>query len=89
MNTFHLTISDVDGSAFDGPAVRLSLRGTEGDLAVMAGHVPFLTAVRPGECRVLLESGGVRRGRTDGGLLTVTHEKTILLTRGFAWQEDE
>ena len=32
MNTFPLTISDVDGNAFDGQAVRLSVRGTEGDL---------------------------------------------------------
>ncbi len=87
MNTFPLTISDVDGNAFDGQAVRLSVRGTEGDLAVMAGHVPFLTAVVPGECRVLLENGTVRRGHAAGGLLTVTKDKTILLTRGFAWDE--
>ena len=49
--------------------------------------VPFLTAVVPGECRVLLENGTVRRGHAAGGLLTVTKDKTILLTRGFSWDE--
>ena len=55
MKTFPLTIASPDGNLFDQPVVRLILRGTEGDLAVMAGHIPFITAVRPGDCRVELE----------------------------------
>ena len=54
MKTFPLTIASPDGNLFDQPVVRLILRGTEGDLAVMAGHIPFITAVRPGDCRVEL-----------------------------------
>lgn len=37
MNTFRLTISSPDGNIFQGEAVKLSVRGIEGDLAVMAG----------------------------------------------------
>ena len=46
MNTFGLTISSPDGNIFQGEAVKLSVRGIEGDLAVMAGHIPFITAVK-------------------------------------------
>ena len=87
MRTYPLLISSPDGDLYRGGAQMLIVRGTEGDLAVMAGHVPFLTAVVPGECRVLLENGTVRRGHAAGGLLTVTKDKTILLTRGFSWDE--
>ena len=48
MNTFRLTIATPDGAAFDGEADMLSVRGVMGDLAIMAGHAPFVTAVRAG-----------------------------------------
>lgn len=85
MNTFHLVIASPDGNFFDGEAVSLSLRGTEGDLAVMAGHIPLITSVRAGECRLLLPDGTEKSGRADGGLLTVTPEKTVLLSGSFHW----
>ena len=88
MRSFPLTISQVDGNAFDGDAVRLSLRGAEGDLAIMADHVPLVTAVQPGECRVLLPDETVRHARVNGGLLAVTPEKTIFLADGFVWAEE-
>ena len=37
MKTFLLIISTPDGEMFNGEAVNISLRGVEGDLAVMAG----------------------------------------------------
>ena len=48
MNTFALTISSPDGDLYRGEATKLILRGPEGELAVMAGHVPFVTAVKKG-----------------------------------------
>ena len=47
MNTFQLNISSPDGKIFEGAVARITVRGAEGDLAVMAGHVPFITSVRP------------------------------------------
>ena len=87
MKTFPLTIASPDGNLFDQPVVWLILRGTEGDLAVMAGHIPFITAVRPGDCRVDLEDGSEKLGRLDGGLLTVAEERVTLLSGSFVWQD--
>ena len=87
MKTFPLTIASPDGNLFDQPVVRLILRGTEGDLAVMAGHIPFITAVRPGDCRVDLEDGSEKLGRLDGGLLTVAEDRVTLLSGSFVWQD--
>ncbi len=85
MNTFHLVIASSDGNLFDGDALSISLRGAEGDLAVMAGHIPLITSVKPGECRVTLPDGTEKAGTSDGGLLTVSPEKTVLLSGSFQW----
>ena len=87
MNTFRLTIATPDGTAYRGEADMLSLRGTEGDLAIMAGHVPFITAVKPGECHVDTADGDRRTGHADGGLLTVSANTVTLLSGSFQWDE--
>lgn len=87
MNTFPLTISSPDGNCFEGDAAFLSLRGSEGDLAVMAGHVPFITAVKPGDCLLELSDGTVREGRLEDGLLTVAADRVTLLSGSFRWKE--
>lgn len=85
MKTYLLTISSPDGCLYSGQVERITLRGAEGDLAVMAGHVPFITSVQPGECLVHMEDGTVKHAKTEGGLLTVTHEAVTLLTAAFQW----
>lgn len=85
MNTFPLTISTPDGNRFDGAAAKLSLRGTEGELAVMAGHIPFVTAVRPGEFHIDLPDGSIKRGQTEGGILTVSKDDVIFLAGSMIW----
>ena len=86
MKTFHLIISSPDGSYFDGETEALSLHGTEGDLAILAGHIPFITAVRMGPCKLTMPDGTERRGIAAGGLLTVSSEVTTLLTSDFHWE---
>lgn len=84
MRTFQLNISSPDGKLFSGDAVMMTLRGIEGDLAVMAGHVPFITSVKPCDVKLLLPDGTEKIGHSDGGLLTVAPEGVTLLG-SFAW----
>ena len=88
MNTFPLKISSPQGDLFCGDAVKISLRGTEGDFAVMAGHIPFVTSVRPCDCRIELPDETLRTGRTGGGLLTVMKNQVIFLSGDFVWNEE-
>ena len=87
MKEYRLRISTPDGSVFEGEAVKLDVRGIEGELAVMAGHVPFMTAVKPGSCRLLLSDGSERVGELDGGLLSVGSSEVTLLAAKFRWAE--
>lgn len=86
MNTFKLKISTPDGNIYDGQAVKLDVRGIGGELAVMAGHIPFMTAVKPGHCNLMLEDGSRREGELDGGILNVASDLTTLLASGFRWK---
>ncbi len=85
MNIFRLTISSPDGHLFEGDAVKFFVRGVEGNLAVMAGHVPFITAVKECDCRIVLPDGTEKTGHTAGGLLHVSDEGTVFLADVFNW----
>ena len=87
MNTYTLKITSPDGVVFEDSVENLSVRGVEGDLAVMAGHIPFVTSVKKGVCKVTLAGGEEKQAQTDGGLLTVGKEETIFLSDTFRWQE--
>ena len=80
MSTYPLLISSPDGDLFRGEAELLILRGTEGDLAIMAGHVPFVTAVVPGSCVVVTAVGERKGGTIEDGLLTVDKGQVTVLT---------
>ncbi len=86
MNSFKLKISTPDGNAFVGDVVKLDVRGIEGELAIMAKHMPFLTAVKAGDIRLLLPDGDERTAELDGGLLNVNNDDVTLLAVGCRWK---
>ena len=80
MSTYPLLISSPDGDLFRGDAEMLILRGTEGDLAIMAGHIPFVTAVVSGNCVIITADGERKEGVIEDGLLTVDKDRVTVLT---------
>lgn len=86
MNTFLLSISSPDGQVFSGEVTGIVVRGVAGDLMVLAGHIPFITNVKPGtHCAIHLTDGSVKEGTTEGGLLTVGKGEVTYLTAGIKW----
>ena len=87
MKTFLLVISSPDGDVFRGEVAGLSVRGVEGELAVLAGHIPFITSVKECDPKITLEDCTERIGHTEGGLLTVSTDSVTLLSGSFKWIE--
>lgn len=85
MNTFRLIITSPNGNLFDDNVIKVSVRGTEGDFAIMAGHIPFITSVKKGKCHIEFKDNTNRTGYIDGGLLTVSEENVTLLSGNFHW----
>jgi F-type H+-transporting ATPase subunit epsilon len=90
MKNFHLQIAAPDGLRYDGDAVQISVRGIEGELAVLAGHIPFVTALKAGECRVYVGDNGetVRHAQYSGGMLTVSADTVRMISADFRWEEE-
>lgn len=88
MNTFNLTIATPDGNRFQGEVEGLFVRGAEGDLAILARHMPFITSVMAGKCRIHLPDGDEKSATVDGGLLTVSDKAVTLLSGSFRWDEE-
>lgn len=87
MKTYHLIISTPDGNVFDGDAAMLTVRGSEGDLAVLADHIPFITAVKDCEAGIIFGDNEEKRAKIGGGILTVNKQVTTLLTSDFKFIE--
>lgn len=83
MNIFKLIISSPDGKCFDGEIQSIFLRGTNGDLAILAGHIPFVTSILPCNCIITMPDGTIKEGKTSRGLLSVSKEQTILIANNF------
>ena len=87
MKTFNLTVASPLGNLFDGEAIMLTVRGIEGELAVMAGHASFMTTVKPCDCKIVFPDETERSAHVDGGILTVADNKATLLSGTFSWNE--
>lgn len=87
MNTFKLTVSSPDGNKFSGEIVKLDVRGVEGELAIMAGHIPFVTSIVKAPCAIWLDEDTKKTAFSDGGLLTVDTDSVTLLSGSFKFDE--
>jgi F-type H+-transporting ATPase subunit epsilon len=64
---------------FEGEATQVLTRTTEGELAFLAGHTPFLGTLVEGETRVYLPNGSVESFQIDGGFVEVSGDTVSLL----------
>lgn len=89
MSKFKLKIMSPDGIFYNSEAYQLSLRSVDGDVSVLAGHIPYLTAVGIGECRLYAEAGEKpRRAACCGGMLSVTDSDVLLAPTTFEWADE-
>ena len=83
MTPFRLTVSSPDGNKFEGDVVQFTVRGTEGELAVLAGHIPFVTSVIKGKCDLWTDETTKREAFSDCGILCVSEEGTTFISGSF------
>ena len=77
MSTFSLRIGTPDGLLFEGDVERVVCRSIGGDIAILARHCNFCTALGMGEASVVI-----------GGMLSVMNGTCRLLATTWEWKED-
>ncbi len=88
MNTFPLRIGTPDGLLFEGQAERVVVRSITGDMAILAGHMNFCTALGMGEAHVVLEDGTRRNAACIGGMISMMNGTCRVLATTWEWEED-
>lgn len=88
MKTFPLRIGTPDGLLFEGEAERIVCRSITGELAILAGHSNFCTALGMGEAHVVLPDGTRREAACIGGMLSMMEGVCHLMANTWEWKED-
>ncbi|MBE6850822.1 MAG: ATP synthase F1 subunit epsilon [Ruminococcus sp.] len=88
MKTFLLQIITPDKTLFDGQAVQLTVRTTEGDVGILAGHTRYAAILKSGALSIKLENGETRTAAVAGGAVKVSDEATTVITTAAEWAED-
>ena len=62
-------------------------RTTQGDRAVLKNHIPFVVGLVNGELRIK-KDGKFISGQISEGFMTVSKEKTTILTESAKWNDE-
>ena len=73
---------------FEGDVERVVCRSVGGDIAILARHCNFCTALGMGEASVVMEDGTRRTAACIGGMLSVMNGTCRLLATTWEWKED-
>ena len=87
MATFPLKIMTPDGVAFEGEVVRVVCRTITGDLAILARHSDYCTALGMGDAHIVQEDGTTRHAACMGGMLSMMNGECHLLATTFEWAD--
>ncbi|GAA4895812.1 F0F1 ATP synthase subunit epsilon [Ferrimonas pelagia] len=69
--TVHLDVVSAQEKMFSGLVESLRITGAEGELGILPGHVPLLTAIKPGMVRIVKQHGKAETIYLSGGILEV------------------
>ena len=88
MATFRLQVVSMDGLEYDGEVQRVKLRTIHGDLAILARHMNYVTAIGMGTATVVMEDGTERKAACIGGMLSMMNNHCRLIPTTWEWGED-
>lgn len=88
MKLFHLTVVTPDGTKFDEEAQSLIVRTSEGDIQILAGHMPFFGGVAVGPCKITDRDGNTHIASCSGGFLAVGKDGVNLVPVTFEYAEE-
>ena len=71
MATPKLTVVSAEKSIFTGEVKSIQASGIEGELGILPGHTPLMTAIKPGIVKLTLENGNEEVIYVSGGFLEV------------------
>lgn len=69
--TFHLNVISTEKQMFSGLVQKIQVTGSEGELEIFPGHIPLLTAIKPGMVYIVDKRAKEEFIYLSGGILEV------------------
>jgi len=80
MKTFHLTVSLVTESKFDGEALSVHVPATSGEMEVLADHEPMITTLKAGTITIkTADNPEGEKFAIEKGILEVANNRAVVL----------
>ena len=77
--TVHLDVVSAEKRIFSGLVETIQVTGSEGELGILSGHTPLLTAIKPGMVRIVKQHGKEEVIYLSGGILEVQPTSVTVL----------
>jgi F-type H+-transporting ATPase subunit epsilon len=78
--TLEVQVVSPERVLYEGHAEMVVCRTSDGEIAFLPGHVPFLGALGIAKVRALLPEGGEEAVAVHGGFVEVSHDQVIVLS---------
>ena len=78
--TFRVEIVSADSLVWEGEATQLMATTTEGEVGILAHHIPFIATLAPGTAEVTAADGTRHIIAADGGFVSVSLDCTAIIS---------
>ena len=85
---FHLEIRTPEQLIYEGDVTSIIAPGVEGNFQILAGHIPFLTALEVGEISIRESSETSQLMATSGGVFEVLRTGVTALVETAEWASE-
>lgn len=88
MAAFRLQVVSMDGLIFEGDVQKIMLRTIDGDIAILARHTNYCTAIGMGTAHILMEDESERTAACIGGMISVMDGECRVIPTTWEWSDE-
>lgn len=86
-NLFHVQVVSPDRIFFEEDIEMLEVKTTEGEIGVLAGHIPLTSIIAPGVVRFIV-NGESKEAALHDGFLEILPDRVTILAESCEWPEE-
>lgn len=84
---FKVKVISPDRIFFEGEADLLELKTSEGDIGILAGHIPLTAVIAPGIMRIT-KDGEVKEASLLEGFIEILQDRVTILAESCEWPDE-
>lgn len=85
--TFNLQIISPTRIFFDGDVDMVEMKTTEGEIGVLAGHIPLTAILEPGVLRIK-QAEGTKQAALHDGFVQIQKDRVVILAESCEWPDE-